>query len=439
MYRHAIATIAVFSVLLLPSAAWSQSFGVELRNTLMPASGGMGGASMARPQDIQSAINGNPASLAQFRGTQFGFSGAWAEPTFNWQQSGGNLPNIGDFQAKSEAQGAALGNIGATQDFSALGLPLTFGMGLLGSAGAGLGFRDVPESNGTSALVQVLGIGAGVGGRLTERLAVGGTLMMGASVLDAPFVGIGAATTDYGIRGVVGMTYDMGRRTTFGLTYFTKMRFNFDDAITLELPGGGFGTTQDINMDMPDMVAIALANESFMHGRLLVAADVLYFNWDNANLFRPIFDNQWALQVGTQYKLGRRARLRLGYVFAENATQANPGNSAGGVVPPVVDEAIRYLQAQFPNINQHRLTAGIGIRDLLPGIDMDLFAGGMPRVSEQYGSFTAVNLESYWVGFGLTWRFGRGACCDLPVADDWAVCSGGCAELRLRLGRLRRD
>jgi long-chain fatty acid transport protein len=59
----------------------AQSFGVELHNTLMPASGGMGGASLALPQDLQSAINGNPATLTQFRGTQFAFGGGWAEAT----------------------------------------------------------------------------------------------------------------------------------------------------------------------------------------------------------------------------------------------------------------------------------------------------------------------------------------------------------------------
>jgi long-chain fatty acid transport protein len=435
MFRPAItATVGAMLLAFSPQLAFSQAFGPELRNTVMPASGGMGGASMARPQDLQSAINGNPATLTQFRGTQFGFSGAWIEPTFNWRQSGGNLPNIGDFAAKSEAEGAALGNIGVTQDFSALGLPLTVGLGMVGSSGAGLSYRDVPESNGTSALVQVLGIGAAAGVQVTDRLALGATIMMGAAVLDAPFVGIGAATTDYSLRGVLGMTYDVRCQTTVGLTYFTKQSFNFDDAISLQLPGGGFGTVQDIDMGMPDIVALAVADESLFCGKLLVAIDVLYFNWDNADLFRPIFDKQWALQVGTQYKLTDRIRLRLGYVYAENATQADPGGSAGGIVPPVVDEAIRYLQAQFPNINQHRISAGIGIRDVLPGMDMNLFAGGMPRVSQEYGPFTAVDLESYWVGFGMTWRFGRGSCSPLPVADDWggggSSCTAGCTSSR---------
>src|SRR5262245_46247762 len=71
-----------------------QSFGVELHNTLMPAAGAMGGVSIAQPQDLTSSINGNPATLTQFTGTQFLFGGAWAEPTFNLTQTS-NIPVVG--------------------------------------------------------------------------------------------------------------------------------------------------------------------------------------------------------------------------------------------------------------------------------------------------------------------------------------------------------
>jgi long-chain fatty acid transport protein len=205
------------------------------------------------------------------------------------------------------------------------------------------------------------------------------------------------------------------------------MSFNFDDAISLELPGGNFGTVQDINMDMPDNFGLGLASESLMGGKLLLATDVLYKHWNNTALFGPIYTNQWVFQCGAQYKVSRRVRLRAGYVFAENATEPNPGNSAGGINPGV--EAIQYLQAELPNINQHRISAGVGIRDILPGVDMDLFGGGMPRESENYGEFTSGNLESYWVGFGMTWRFGRGACCRLPATDDdFFTLGANCAQ-----------
>jgi hypothetical protein len=47
------------------------------------ASGAMAGTSIASPQDVQSAIKGNPSTMTRFHGTQFSFGGAWVEPTYN--------------------------------------------------------------------------------------------------------------------------------------------------------------------------------------------------------------------------------------------------------------------------------------------------------------------------------------------------------------------
>jgi long-chain fatty acid transport protein len=57
----------------------------------------------------------------------------------------------------------------------------------------------------------------------------------------------------------------------------------------------------------------------------------------------------------------------------------------------------------------HRISAGIGVQDVLPGVDFDTFAGGMFHDFEQLGPFTSSSIESYWVGLGLTWRCGEAA------------------------------
>ena len=67
-----------------------------------------------------------------------------------------------------------------------------------------------------------------------------------------------------------------------------------------------------------------------MNGRLLLACDVIYKQWNNADLFQAIYDNQWVFQAGAQFSSGR-ARLRLGYVYAQNPLQSSVGISAGGV------------------------------------------------------------------------------------------------------------
>ena len=57
----------------------------------------------------------------------------------------------------------------------------------------------------------------------------------------------------------------------------------------------------------------------------------------------------------------------------------------------------------------------------MPGIDLDFNAGGMPNVSESFGPFTRNALESYWIGLGITWRFGRGSCYRLAAPDQWCI------------------
>ena len=83
--------------------------------------------------------------------------------------------------------------------------------------------------------------------------------------------------------------------------------------------------------------------------------------------------------------------------------------SAGGVLPPGGAAHVQYIEALFAAIPQHRLTGGVGVQDVLPGIDMNFFAGGVFDESQTFGLTTA-SVESYWIGTGLTWRFGRGSC-----------------------------
>lgn len=88
--------------------------------------------SIARPQDLTSAVNGNPASLTQFAGTQFIFGGGWAEPTFNIDQSSPILLlDVSEYSAKSTAPGVPVGNIGVSQDLNELGVPATVAIGFI--------------------------------------------------------------------------------------------------------------------------------------------------------------------------------------------------------------------------------------------------------------------------------------------------------------------
>jgi long-chain fatty acid transport protein len=405
--------IALLLLAWMTNQAQAQSFGVLLQGNLMPASGGMGGASAARPQDLQSALAINPATLTQRKGTQFSFSGSWVEPTVNIDNDA-TLPlaNIGPYDAKSQRPGSVVGNIGVTQDVTALGLPATLGTGLLTASGLGADYRDEIASNGTSAEMAVLATAMGGGVELTDRLAVGVVAIVATANMDGIFTGVSSSTPDYNLRALMGFTYDLTDTTTVGGFWHTQEKHTFEDFVRIGGPGNPF---QDFKVALPNVYGIGIANRSLVDGRLLLAVDLSYIEWSDADFFEAIWEDQFTVQTGIQFTTSRGIHLRLGYVYAENATRSIVAPSFGPITP---QETVDYVQALFPNINEHRMTGGIGMTDVLPGIDVDLFAGGMFNESYDYGA-TSAAAESYWIGFGTTWRFGRGGCKHVRVPDRW--------------------
>jgi long-chain fatty acid transport protein len=411
MYRRLLVLIFSLSFLWSHTAANAQSFGVELFNNVMPASGGMAGTSIAAPQDVQSAVYGNPATMTQYKGNQFAFGSAWVEPTYNLSVAEPGLPLLGIqpfSNAKSDAQGVAPVNIGITHDLSASGLPVTFGLGFMAGSGAGVDFRHVPQGNGTNAMFAALDVVTGAGIDLTERLSVGASMVLSNATLDGPFVGFSGSSADYALRGTIGFDYALREDTRLGLFWKTKASYTFRNSFRL-LPGSFL----DVSVDRPECVGFGVSNSTLMDGRLLLAADVIHQQYTETAMFGALFRDQWSLQLGSQYTLSDRVRLRLGYAWNENPMRDAVGDRLGGVLPPGGVAHVQYIEALFAAIPQHRVTGGLSVRDVLPGVDLDLLAGGMFAASQTFGITTA-EVESYWVGAGFTWRYGQGACGDNP-------------------------
>ncbi len=419
-----LVTLCVFGI---TEQVQAQSFGIELHNTMMPASGGMAGASITRPQDPLSAMNANPATLTQMQGTNFTFGGALIDPKINFEQRG-SFPNpaplVTPFNAESAYPASVLGNIGVTQDLSAMDIPATLAMGFVSNAGAGVDFVGVPQSEGTASTMLIFEIIMGAGFQVTENLSFGTTFQLGSAFMDAPFVGIARNTPDYGARGTFGANYDLSDTTSVGAYFQTKQNFLFSDSILLELPGGMFTSALNVGMDLPRNVGFGIADESLMDGNLLVAVDVLFKNWEDADLFQSIYTDQWVVQVGTQYTMGR-TKFRLGYAWAENPLAKLPAVTVSGITLPGATAAVNYVQAQLGLINEHRLSAGMGVEDILPGLDFDLTAGGMFAASQVFGT-TKLDIESYWITFGFTWHFdGAKNCCPTQPCGQCGAC-GAC-------------
>jgi long-chain fatty acid transport protein len=387
------------------ASATAQTYGIDFRNTLMPASGGMAGTSVAAPQDFLSAINANPAALTQYEGTHFTIGGAFAEATVNLEQKA-PLPLLGvaPFSAKSSTPGAVVPAIGVAQEVTGLPLPTTVGLAVLGAAGGGSSYVQEPASNATASYLLLLEFAPSVAVELTERLSIGATMFIGDGYASGPFVGTSGMTNAYALRGGFGLDYELGDATWLGAYYQSTQAFRFENEAILFSER----RPRDVDMGLPQQVGMGIANESLLDGRLLVAADALYLDWRSAALFQNIYRGQWVMQLGTQYRATDRVKLRLGYALAQNPIDPTVGTRVAAIDVPGGVPAVKYLQAQFAIINEHRMAAGIGVTDfLMRGLDLDAFAGGMFPAGESLGDATYVSVESYWIGLGFTWHFDR--------------------------------
>ena len=269
--RHLLGLVFVFVVAAHAGLARGQGYGSDLQNVMAPASGGMAGVSTARPQDVPSAIFGNPATLAQLEGTQFTMGGGWVEgyPTVTNTDPrfGGPFGNVTD-------RGAAATEIGVTQDLRPLGLAGTLGIGLAGISGGGAEYRgEAPGTilNNESGEYLVLGINLGAGFQVTDRLSVGATITLGTGFEQLGFVGPvlnSAMVNAYALRGTVGVNYDLNDCTTVGFYYQSKMSFTFEDAVSVT----GFPNYRNVNIAQPTTFGWGIANRSLMDGNLLLAA-----------------------------------------------------------------------------------------------------------------------------------------------------------------------
>ncbi len=385
-----------------PSLLLGQGYGTDTQNVLTPAAGGMAGVSIALPQDVPAAVFGNPATLSQFQGTQFTLGGAWVEGYPTVTRHGFLLPQE-NFSVTSRTEGFVIPEIAVTQDLRGLGLPGTFGLGLAGTSGLGAEYRGRAPAgnivNDFSAEYLVLGLNAGAGFDLTERLSLGASATLGTGFEQLGLVSNSAMVHDYAVRGTLGLDYELNPCNTVGLFYQTRESFQFPSAVFID------GAYRDVRLAQPETIGLGLANTSLMGGDLLLAADVYYKLWEDAPGYSDIFINQWAFALGAQLTRDRM-KYRIGYSYNTNPINHNVGSSFSGL--PVLQDRIFLLQAsETAVINQHRLTAGFGRQDfLIPGLDLDFFAGGLFKASDEFGPSTSASVAAYYLGMGLTWRFG---------------------------------
>ncbi len=495
--------IGLLASLAISGTAYAGPYGYDLHNVLAPRSGGMAGTSIAKPLDNVSAIFGNPAALTDWTGTEFTFGATYYKPEvrldhysdgngFGLPTFAGNVshdtlnnpafstdlgvpfdrPRYGGVaitnqhfdDAVNGNEGYIVPQVGVTQDLRPLGLPAVLGAGLTAVSGIGVEFRHVEETLGLGAEFIVLGANFALGWELNEKVSIGGAATITYAYLDLGLAATSGVTHDTGMRGTLGLTYeDIVPGTRLGLFYMTELQHVFDDIVAVpaftpqnDPAFDGYGDTgpvryASIPIEEPRTIGIGISNETFMDGNLLIAADIMWKNWEEADFWGDVYEDQMVYSIGAQMKMGNW-RFRAGYGYADDPTDRDADHIKGlpfvcssattcNVIPvgsnngdannntlQLGQSVLEYLQAsQTEVIYRHRATLGVGYMGFLaPFLNIDGHVGvqfkernhysagtygplpastGLSDLSGTASTTTAADVWSWHAGFALTWNF----------------------------------
>jgi len=409
----ALGVAAGMAMLVASTGAQAGNTGTDLNLSAKARAGGMGGAAYTMPQEASAAVFGNPATLTQFKGMHFNFGASiisLADPQI--QQETNIAGTISKNKSTSDANNYIVPDIGISMQVSP---NLFIGTGLELDSGLGTDFRDDPFQllggafgTGVPLLVEVISFSANLAAayQVTEDLSVGASATIGFGLaqlgtsgnttgLDGLNAGltaglgmpIGNSLTDFG--GTSASVHDIGFGASLGATYLLQegvmmsatvkspVSYNYrniiyaENAPTTNLQGhDGF---QDLTLQNPTEVILGVAfDDVFMPG-LLVEADAIWKNWSDANTFEDIFEDQWLLTFGAQYKTGDWT-YRAGYTYAQDLLSDSANNTLGGLdglgTIPLGEHAmlgglstdiVKIVQvALVPVIWNHTITAGLG-------------------------------------------------------------------------------
>jgi long-chain fatty acid transport protein len=415
--------------------------GTDLNLSLNPIAGGMAGAAYTRPQEVSAALFGNPATLTQFKGFNFGLGAAILEPDVDNYQSNNGFTNHSHSLAQNYvAPDVALSGEVLPGFVIGAGVAVDSGLGadyrthpINGGAGLGLGGAGAGGAATVPLLVELLSFSANMGAayELTPDLSLGAALTVGFGLgqfgTAGSTTGLGGLTGDFGgttssvhdisIRGSFGATYQLTQDVKLGASVKTPLQYHYQNVLSTTV--GGNQEYQSVKLDQPFEVTWGIAANASPD--LLLEADVAWKNWSQSSLYKDVYKDQFLAMLGGQYSLGKW-QLRSGYSYASELLRDNPNGTVGGFagvgtlpldtsVSGVLNsnDLIKVVQTTLaPVVWQHTATVGLGYA-FTPKFRLDTFAaysfeGSVDRSTLALGDYHA-SASEWALGAGANFKF----------------------------------
>jgi long-chain fatty acid transport protein len=411
------------------------------RNGIGAASMGVGGASVASPQDALARMTQNTASLADATGFKFQIGGtlAYAQGDFyqrgqslgHLQNTWGVLPDLAVTTALSERVGVGFS---LTTDSTRLA---NWNITDTPGAVAGAQYGQTQHRSEVLNLRAAVGLGIDLGGGVSLGVSVGGVFTR--NELQAPYIfqsnGLAGAKTyldmttqGFGVNGDVALQWRVNNRLTLGLGYRTPTSFqtsgvaNGDLGAQLTALGvvgvdGTYRYDAKIKTALPQHLSAGFA--AALTSRWRVMGQVEWINWSAAFSHLDVnlsngsngvvngvagstgitdrialnWKDQYVFRLGTEVDITDQLRLRFGYVYAKS---------------PVPGDTLLPMTAA---ISEHTLACGLGWRgktmsvDLAYQYDLPISRSGTGgAITGPEYKDTTVSVQAHWVGLTVGYK-----------------------------------
>lgn len=294
----------------------------------------LGGTGTAAFFGSENALT-NPALLGKSKGSEFAIGGTLFKPNVKAES---NVKGT----AASDTSDADSSIIPEVSMSTRISDTLTFGLGMYGTAGMGVDYRD--ESglfNGYTNLQLMKFVPAIAYNRANYGIGFAPVIQYGALDInyksdtdadgDDDTVGNGVST-DLGTGFNLGMFYDVNDAVTVAVAYQSAIDMKYKDQITVAADGFGIGpngldTINSDNLEQPAEIKVGVA---YNMNDWMFTADYKQVKWGDAKGYKDFnWDNQNIFGVGAKYSASGYW-LGVGYNRGDDPINVLSEDSTGG-------------------------------------------------------------------------------------------------------------
>jgi len=384
---------------------------------------GMGGAGIGVSHCAESTLQ-NPALITCTRGTSISFGGTIFMPDISAKMGA----------AASHDSDADMSIIPGVAISHKLDENWYLGIGMWGTAGMGVDYRDAQQSaqdSGNMHMVsnlQLMQFGASLAyskdnfGVAVTPVIQYGALDINYQGFDGSNIGDGVAQ-DLGYGFNVGGYYDLDNGITLGAVYKSEIDMEYKNQLSRAtkpfVDFGIFPQAMDDHLEQPAEVGVGIGYTQDKH---TFAFDYKQIKWSDAKGYKDFgWEDQDVYALGYQYKEDKW-RFRAGYNHAENPlteAQSGPAVIAPGSYAQAGGNALNLFNLLgFPATAEDHYTLGAGYEfndhfyiDMAyvyapkTSTTMKTIVGLNPQTGEMYTGDSTVNHAESSLSFQLSYRF----------------------------------